>query len=441
MRARVVSADECVKSACQSARQNARTMNALRAPAVPRAPLGSGRERRPYEGVYLVGGSVRDILLGEPNFDVDIVVEGDAIALARGAGGAARRPRPRPRQVRNRGRALRPGRARRRRHGPQRDLRAPPRSADGQAGLDRRRPSPPGLHDQRDGRVLEGRDLGCLVDPFGGRERPARLAESASCTTARSSTTRRGSCARSGTRTGTGSGWTTRHVALWRATASQRATSAISPVRACGRSCSRCSRRATSATPSLAGGARRREGGPPHVVADDEAVSFFDRLRELNERYDLGVPAWRLGLAALARNLPPERDRPIGSEGLEGARAPDGDQIVGGDRRRAENRGRPVGRGERPEDVVGRRPSRHDPDAPLFGSRADGLAAPVARVLPASARRPCSRSRRRILARPGAVGESPRVGEILGEPGGRKLNGELDGLRVRSRGGAGAGAG
>src|SRR6476469_4566907 len=35
-----------------------------------------------YDGVYLVGGSVRDILLGEPNFDVDVVVEGDAIALA-----------------------------------------------------------------------------------------------------------------------------------------------------------------------------------------------------------------------------------------------------------------------------------------------------------------------------------------------------------------------
>src|SRR6266511_4457603 len=36
----------------------------------------------PYDGVYLVGGSVRDILLGEPNFDVDVVVEGDAITLA-----------------------------------------------------------------------------------------------------------------------------------------------------------------------------------------------------------------------------------------------------------------------------------------------------------------------------------------------------------------------
>src|SRR5262249_16988121 len=36
-----------------------------------------------FDGVYLVGGTVRDILLGEPSFDVDIAVEGDAIALAR----------------------------------------------------------------------------------------------------------------------------------------------------------------------------------------------------------------------------------------------------------------------------------------------------------------------------------------------------------------------
>jgi tRNA nucleotidyltransferase (CCA-adding enzyme) len=45
----------------------------------------------PYEGVYLVGGAVRDVLMGEPNFDVDIAVEGDGIAfgqaLARALGG------------------------------------------------------------------------------------------------------------------------------------------------------------------------------------------------------------------------------------------------------------------------------------------------------------------------------------------------------------------
>lgn len=36
-----------------------------------------------FDGVYLVGGAVRDLLLGEPNLDVDVAVEGDGIALAR----------------------------------------------------------------------------------------------------------------------------------------------------------------------------------------------------------------------------------------------------------------------------------------------------------------------------------------------------------------------
>jgi tRNA nucleotidyltransferase (CCA-adding enzyme) len=35
------------------------------------------------EGVYLVGGTVRDVLLGETGFDVDIAVEGDAVGIAR----------------------------------------------------------------------------------------------------------------------------------------------------------------------------------------------------------------------------------------------------------------------------------------------------------------------------------------------------------------------
>jgi tRNA nucleotidyltransferase (CCA-adding enzyme) len=47
----------------------------------------------PFEGVYLVGGAVRDVLMGEPNFDVDIAVEGDGIAfgeaLAEALGGRA----------------------------------------------------------------------------------------------------------------------------------------------------------------------------------------------------------------------------------------------------------------------------------------------------------------------------------------------------------------
>ncbi len=42
------------------------------------AALGERSER-----VFLVGGTLRDILLGEENFDVDVAVEGDAVAVAR----------------------------------------------------------------------------------------------------------------------------------------------------------------------------------------------------------------------------------------------------------------------------------------------------------------------------------------------------------------------
>jgi tRNA nucleotidyltransferase (CCA-adding enzyme) len=45
--------------------------------------------RQAEEPVYLVGGAVRDLLLGQPRADVDLVVEGDAAALAERLGGAA----------------------------------------------------------------------------------------------------------------------------------------------------------------------------------------------------------------------------------------------------------------------------------------------------------------------------------------------------------------
>jgi tRNA nucleotidyltransferase (CCA-adding enzyme) len=47
-------------------------------------PLGLPRG----EGIYLVGGTVRDLLLGRTSFDIDIAVEGDALEFARGLGGA-----------------------------------------------------------------------------------------------------------------------------------------------------------------------------------------------------------------------------------------------------------------------------------------------------------------------------------------------------------------
>ena len=49
----------------------------------PELDQALARVAEPYDGVYLVGGTVRDILLGRPNFDVDVAVEGDAIEFAR----------------------------------------------------------------------------------------------------------------------------------------------------------------------------------------------------------------------------------------------------------------------------------------------------------------------------------------------------------------------
>jgi len=42
----------------------------------------SGQAAKRGQRVYLVGGAVRDLLLGYPNFDLDLVVEGDAVKLA-----------------------------------------------------------------------------------------------------------------------------------------------------------------------------------------------------------------------------------------------------------------------------------------------------------------------------------------------------------------------
>jgi len=42
----------------------------------------SGQAAKQGQRVYLVGGVVRDLLLGYPNFDLDLVIEGDAVKLA-----------------------------------------------------------------------------------------------------------------------------------------------------------------------------------------------------------------------------------------------------------------------------------------------------------------------------------------------------------------------
>ena len=61
-------------------------LNAVLQEAHPELEAVRERAEQP---VYLVGGAVRDLLLGHPGADVDLVVEGDAAALAERLGGAA----------------------------------------------------------------------------------------------------------------------------------------------------------------------------------------------------------------------------------------------------------------------------------------------------------------------------------------------------------------
>ena len=106
--------------------------------------------------LYAVGGFVRDLLLDQPNFDVDLVVEGDGIRLTqelvRQAGGRLRSHRRfgtakwiLPDELLARAPGL-PGLARLR-HGTDRVLRASDRAADRGAEQHQAGPSPSRLHD------------------------------------------------------------------------------------------------------------------------------------------------------------------------------------------------------------------------------------------------------------------------------------------------------
>jgi tRNA nucleotidyltransferase (CCA-adding enzyme) len=159
----------------------------------------------------------------------------------------------------------------------------------------------------------------------------------------------------------------------------------------------------------------------PHVVADVAAVRLFDRLRELNQQYGLGVPPWRLGLEALGRELPHDEIGPW-LHGLK-VRRRDSDLIAAAieDGPRIAKQ---VGQDSlTPADVVALAEPRA-PDAPLFAlALADGpqLHDFFGRLEAIGLEIDGS-----DLVQLG-LGESPRVGEILAEVRRRKLNGELEG--------------
>jgi hypothetical protein len=150
-------------------------------------------------------------------------------------------------------------------------------------------------------------------------------------------------------------------------------------------------------------------------------VALLDRLRALAREYRLGVPPWRLGLEALARRMSPDEVY----DWLERLRVRrrDAEQIAA-----AVTVGPKVAERLAAEDVdpaeLVAMAEPYAPDAPLFALATADLE-PLRRYF---------RDLRGVrLAITGAdlaelgLGESPRVGEILGELRRRKLNGELDG--------------
>ena len=136
-------------------------------------------------GVWVVGGAVRDTLLGRDPRDLDLVVEGDAAAAARLLG-----EEPLVHERFGTATATRRGQPRR---GAPRALRAPGCAAGGRARRpDRRGPRAARLQRQRDRRADRRR----RARGAPGRARgPRARGGCACCTSARSSTTRRACCA------------------------------------------------------------------------------------------------------------------------------------------------------------------------------------------------------------------------------------------------------
>lgn len=375
---------------------------------------------RPYEGVYLVGGSVRDVLLGEPNFDVDIVVVGDgialAVALAQELEGRVRAHDKFGTAVVLYGQDERVD-----------VVTARSESYEAPAALPTVEPGSidDDLH-RRDFTInamavsLKDGEPGLLVDPFEGHSDlqagRIRVLHDRSFS---DDPTRILRAIRYEDRYGFRMDDET--VALARTCIATGHVGDLSGARLREELIALLEEGDVShAIPRLAELEAEKEIHP-HVVADAEAVQLFDRLRELSDRYDLDVPAWRLGLAALARKLPSDEIAPW-LDGLK-VRRRDADQIAAAitdGPKIAEQLG---GVSPTPADIVALA-EPNAPDAPLFalgltdlpqlheyfdrlaGIRLEITGADVAELGP---------------------GESPRVGEILAELRRRKLNGELEG--------------
>jgi len=374
----------------------------------------------PYEGVYLVGGTVRDILLGEPNFDVDIAVEGDAIELAQSVGDTLE------------------GRVRaHRKFGTAVVLYGEDERIDVVTARTEFYDAPAALPSvehatiredlfRRDFTInamavsLKGQDFGRLVDPFGGRRdleaKTIRVLHNLSFI---DDPTRIFRAIRYESRYGFRMEDHTQRLA--RGTIEMGLVGDLSSARLRDELVALLEEGDAGASILRLAELGAGVAIHPHLAADDEAVRLLGRLKELNERYGTGVAAWRLALAALARKLPPDevyawlRRLKVQRRDLEQIAA----AVTVGPRLVERFRGHSV----EPAEVVAAA-DPYAPDAPLFALAIEELPALDEYF---------QRLRNVHLEVSGAdlaelgLGESPEVGEILQELRRRKLNGQLDG--------------
>jgi tRNA nucleotidyltransferase (CCA-adding enzyme) len=373
-----------------------------------------------YEGVYLVGGTVRDILLGERSFDVDIAVEGDAIALAQSLADALG------------------GRVRaHEKFGTAVVVYAQGERVDVVTARTEFYDAPAALPAvehasiredlfRRDFTInamavsLKGDDYGTLVDPFAGRAdlngKRIRVLHNLSFI---DDPTRIFRAIRYENRYGFRMDDHT--VRLARGTIEMGLVGDLSSARLRDELIALLEEGDVEHSILRLAELGADKAIHPHLAADDEAVTLLARLQALAQQYEVDVPAWRLGLIALARRLPPDEVY----EWLQRlkVRRRDAEQIAAavtvGPRIVERLRDRDV----EPAEIVALA-DRYAPDAPLF-------ALSLAELEPLH---DYFRGLRDIrlevtgsdLAELG-LGESPRVGEILAELRRRKLNGELEG--------------
>jgi len=375
-----------------------------------------------FEGVHLVGGAVRDVLMGEPTFDLDVAVEGDGIAfgrsLAQALGGRAV-----PHEKFGTAIVLADD-------GTRVDV-ATTRTEfyDYPAALPRVEQAT--LRQdlfRRDFTVnamavsLRGEDFGRLIDFFGGlahlESKVVRVLHNLSFI---DDPTRIFRAIRYENRYGFRMDAHT--ASLARACVDMNLVGELSSARL------RDELQLLLAEARVdAAVLRMHELGlaqaiHPHLAADEEAVRLIWQLDAARERLTPDVPGWRLRLAALARHLPPDelfdwferlKLRRRDAERIADA-VTVGPRLAG-----------LLADAEEPADVR-RLVEPHDPDGALFALvLADERARTRLEHYFAELR-----AVRLEITGGDLVGlgltESPRVGEILDELLRRKLNGELDG--------------